>query len=129
MEDLVGTTSSYTTTQKEQSNRYRENSPPPLSNMAQHSNREPSHDYLQTLLHVNEELLAESLSSNISLQEEERPIFMSLVPQQQQHSQLITPPLSVDEINNTTHTNSIIINNNQRYSSSHFSTPPITPDE
>ncbi|KAI8084164.1 uncharacterized protein B0P05DRAFT_536385 [Gilbertella persicaria] len=40
--------------------------PTPLFHLIQSSTAEPSHDYLQTLLNVNEEILAESLAASSS---------------------------------------------------------------
>lgn len=118
---------------KQQQQKHQDNIPPPLLDMihsVQHSNHGPSHDYLQTLLHVNEELLAESLASNKSCQDETPSTLMRLAPPQQTNQLLITPPLTtIDEINNTTANTSTITNSiaQQQQVINQLSTPPITP--
>ncbi|KAL9539791.1 hypothetical protein MBANPS3_010057 [Mucor bainieri] len=91
----------------------------PLFHMMQ-TNAGPSHDYLQTLLNVNDELLAQSLASSASMDEYTDPDasnphsntreytisinapssssninnISAFVVQQQQQQQLISPPLT-----------------------------------
>lgn len=120
----MGDLSSTTTTH------YNNNIPTPLLKMiqsGQQPNQGPSHDYLQTLLHVNEELLAESLASNQyneQPEEEELPRITKIVPPQQQS--IITPPLSIDEINDTTTT---INHNTSQQVLNQLTSPPITPND
>ncbi|KAI8373893.1 hypothetical protein BD560DRAFT_393889 [Blakeslea trispora] len=93
--------------------------PTPLFHLIQSSNAGPSHDYLQTLLNVNEEILAQSLAASNSsamiddTHDSPEPHF---VTQQNEMPALaiISPPLSHNEVP---------VNPTQLF------TPPITPPE
>ncbi|GAA5795587.1 hypothetical protein HPULCUR_000948 [Helicostylum pulchrum] len=118
-------------------------SPPPLMSLM-HSvtsdSNEPSHDYLQTLLNVNDKLLAESLASSsattatcnyINYDTHDRhphllkaSAFVSRQQQQQQQQQQdlpISPAISQDDDNDES-------GNTLQLASIDQFTPPITPD-
>lgn len=128
---------------------------PPLFHMMQ-SNEGPSHDYLQTLLNVNEELLAQSLASSVNMEDEDlvsnnnsntREYNITITPsssnnnrnnnnnlnafvtqqQQHHHHQLISPPLSEQDQQSGNH--SILCQQQNELKQSELATPPITPAE
>lgn len=89
------------------------------------SSNEPSHDYLQTLLNVNDKLLAESLASSaksnyINYNTHDHPHLLkaSAFVSQQQHDLPISPAISQDDESSNTL---------QLASIDQF-TPPVTPD-
>ncbi|KAI8370806.1 hypothetical protein EDC96DRAFT_573457 [Choanephora cucurbitarum] len=64
--------------------------PTPLFHLIQ-PNAEPSHDYLQTLLNVNEEILAQSLAASSKANDTHEPLFVAQIPH------LLTPPITPPE--------------------------------
>lgn len=100
--------------------------PPPLMSLM-HSvtscSNEPSHDYLQTLLNVNDKLLAESLASSksncINYDTHDHPHLLKASAFVSQHKDLpISPAISQDDESNNT----------LQLASINQFTPPVTPD-
>ena len=132
------------------------NKNPPLFHMMQ-SNEGPSHDYLQTLLNVNDELLAQSLASSTNMEGEDlvsnnnnnnnsntRECNVTIASSsslknnnnnnninafvtQQQKHQLISPLLTEEDQQSGIHSN--LYQQQNVLNQSQLATPPITPSE
>lgn len=99
-DDLVNvssSTSSYSAPHSSSSSSLKKQSLP-LFHMMQ-TNAGPSHDYLQTLLNVNDELLAQSLASSASIEEDTDPGVSNNHSNTREYSITINPPLSSSNIN------------------------------
>ncbi|CAO0792003.1 unnamed protein product [Mucor circinelloides] len=72
----------------------------PLFHMMQ-TNAGPSHDYLQTLLNVNDELLAQSLASSANMEGEIDPDSSNTLSNTREYNITISTPPSSSNINNT----------------------------
>ncbi|KAL7323792.1 hypothetical protein PS15p_210396 [Mucor circinelloides] len=72
----------------------------PLFHMMQ-TNAGPSHDYLQTLLNVNDELLAQSLASSANVEGDIDPDSSSTLSNTREYNITISTPPSSSNINNT----------------------------
>lgn len=81
----------------------------PLFHMMQ-TNAGPSHDYLQTLLNVNDELLAQSLASSANVEGEIDPDSSNTLSNTREYNITIsTPPSS----SNTSNTNAFVVQQQQ----------------
>jgi len=65
------------------------------------TNAGPSHDYLQTLLNVNDELLAQSLASSANMEGEIDPDSSNTLSNTREYNITISTPPSSSNINNT----------------------------